>query len=145
MHDVYTRARDDRSRARAHVLYSFCAARHVCAINAAKLKVDSRSLAISINQRSDLLTTQKQSMSAFEKAAEDVKKMTQRPSNEEFLELYGMYKQATIGDCNTDRPGMIDMKGCAKWDKWNSSKGMSKEDAEKKYVEVATALIAKYS
>ena len=84
-------------------------------------------------------------MSDFEKAAEDVKKLTQRPSNEELLELYGLYKQATVGDCNTDRPGMFDPKGRAKWDKWNEAKGTSQDDAKTKYVEIATAVINKYS
>ena len=83
-------------------------------------------------------------MSEFEQAAENVKKLTQRPTNEELLEMYGLYKQATVGDCNTDRPGMFDPKGRAKWDKWDGNKGMSKADAEKKYVEVANSLIAKY-
>lgn len=84
-------------------------------------------------------------MSEFEKAAEDIKKLTQRPTNEELLELYGLYKQATVGDCNTECPGMFDPKGRAKWDNWNALKGMSKADAEAKYVEVAKALLAKYT
>ena len=80
----------------------------------------------------------------FEKAAADVKNLTERPTNEELLELYGLYKQATVGDCNTERPGMFDMKGKAKWDKWDALKGMSKEDAQRKYVETAKGLLAKY-
>ena len=85
------------------------------------------------------------STAEFEKAAEDIKNLTQRPTNEELLELYGLYKQATMGDCNTERPGMFDPKGRAKWDSWNGRKGMSKADAEKKYVELANSLLAKYS
>ena len=81
----------------------------------------------------------------FQRAAEDVKKLTQRPSNEELLELYGYYKQATVGDCNTDCPGMLDMKGRAKWNKWNELKGMSKEEAEAKYIETAKKVMEKYS
>ena len=80
----------------------------------------------------------------FEKAAEEVKTLTERPTNEELLELYAFYKQATVGDCNTERPGMFDLKGKAKWDKWDSLKGMSKEEAQKKYVELANSLLAKY-
>ena len=83
-------------------------------------------------------------MSEFEQAAQNVKNLTQRPTNEELLELYGLYKQATVGDCDTSRPGMLDPKGRAKWDKWNGNKDMSKADAEKKYVEIANSLIAKY-
>jgi len=80
----------------------------------------------------------------FEEAAEKVKSLTARPSNEELLDLYGYYKQVTVGDVNTDRPGMFYMKDRAKWDNWSSRKGMSKEDAEKSYIELVEQLMAKY-
>ncbi|XP_033020468.1 acyl-CoA-binding protein-like [Lacerta agilis] len=50
------------------------------------------------------------------------------------LGIYSHYKQATVGDVHTDRPGMLDFKGKAKWDAWNSLKRMSKEDAMKAYI-----------
>ena len=81
---------------------------------------------------------------AFLKAAEDIKTLTTRPTNDEFLDLYKFYKQATVGDCNTERPGMFDLKGKYKWDAWNSLKGTGKEEAEKKYVDLVTELLAKY-
>ncbi len=31
------------------------------------------------------------------------------------LQLYGLYKQVTVGDVNTARPWGIDFVGCAKW------------------------------
>jgi diazepam-binding inhibitor (GABA receptor modulating acyl-CoA-binding protein) len=37
----------------------------------------------------------------FDKAAEDVKNLKQTPSDDELLELYALYKQATVGDVNT--------------------------------------------
>ena len=33
-----------------------------------------------------------------------------------FFQIYALYKQATVGDINTERPGMLDFKGKAKWD-----------------------------
>lgn len=59
-------------------------------------------------------------------------------ANEQLLELYGYYKQATVGDVNVSKPGLMsmDLKGRAKWDAWNSHKGMSTADAQAKYVEV---------
>lgn len=82
----------------------------------------------------------------FLAAAKDVKeKLTSRPSDEELLDLYALYKQATVGDCNTAQPWFYDVKAKAKWTFWNKIKGMSKEDAEKKYIETANELIAKYS
>jgi len=71
-------------------------------------------------------------------------KVNKTLSNEELLELYKYYKQASVGDCNTDRPGMLDFKGKAKWDAWNALKGTSKEDAMTKYVELADQMVAKH-
>lgn len=37
----------------------------------------------------------------FETAAEEVKQLSKSPSNDKLLELYGLYKQATVGDNTT--------------------------------------------
>lgn len=50
----------------------------------------------------------------------------------------------TVGDCNTDRPGMFDMKGKAKWNNWNSRKGMSKDEASTEYIKMVEELVTKY-
>ncbi|KAF6031590.1 DBI [Bugula neritina] len=65
---------------------------------------------------------------AFQTAAEEAKQLAQQPKNEELLELYSLYKQGTVGDCNTDRPGMLDFTGKAKWDAWNAKKALSRRD-----------------
>ncbi|CEO95319.1 hypothetical protein PBRA_004085 [Plasmodiophora brassicae] len=78
-------------------------------------------------------------MADFEAAAAKAKTFTSL-SNEQMLDLYKHYKQATVGDCNTDRPGMFDMKGRAKWDAWNSVKGMPQEEAKTKYIAVVNSL-----
>ncbi|XP_019747644.1 acyl-CoA-binding protein homolog isoform X2 [Hippocampus comes] len=83
------------------------------------------------------------SVAEFEKAAEDVKNLKTRPSDQELLDLYGLYKQAVVGDINTERPGLFDMKGKAKWDAWNSRKGMSKDEAMSAYIALAKELISK--
>ncbi|KAH8917331.1 ACBP-domain-containing protein [Atractiella rhizophila] len=57
-----------------------------------------------------------------------------QPSQDDQLRFYGFYKQATEGDVNTSRPGVLDFVGKAKWDAWNSHKGMSKEEAKAEYV-----------
>uniref|UniRef100_A0A3Q0RR64 Acyl-CoA binding domain containing 7 n=1 Tax=Amphilophus citrinellus TaxID=61819 RepID=A0A3Q0RR64_AMPCI len=80
----------------------------------------------------------------FEKVAEDVKKVKAKPTDEELLVLYGLYKQALVGDINTERPGMLDLKGKAKWDAWESRKGMSKDDAMSAYITQAKEVIGKY-
>lgn len=79
---------------------------------------------------------------SFDAAAEKAKTLTNL-SNEQKLELYKLFKQATVGDINTSRPtGMFDMAGKAKWDAWNSIKGMQKEEAEAKYIALVEELSA---
>ncbi|XP_018124633.1 acyl-CoA-binding protein homolog [Xenopus laevis] len=80
----------------------------------------------------------------FDKAAEDVKKLKTRPTDDELKELYGLYKQSTVGDINIDCPGMLELKAKAKWEAWNSKKGLSKEDAMHDYTSKANELIEKY-
>ncbi|CAI9573207.1 unnamed protein product [Staurois parvus] len=60
------------------------------------------------------------------------------------LKVYALYKQATVGDVNTPRPGMLDFKGKAKWDAWESKKGISQEDARAQYIQLVKELKGKY-
>ena len=78
----------------------------------------------------------------FELAVAKVKTLTDSPSNENLLELYALFKQATVGDNNTERPGMFELKGNAKWDAWTSKNGMSSEEAEKEYIALVAMLAA---
>lgn len=80
----------------------------------------------------------------FLKAAEDVRNLKVKPTDQELLDLYGWFKQASVGDVNTDRPGMFDLKGKYKWDNWNSRKGASKDEAEKAYIELVQQIMEKY-
>ncbi|KAE8581750.1 hypothetical protein XENTR_v10024929 [Xenopus tropicalis] len=84
------------------------------------------------------------SQEAFDKAAEEVKQLKSTPTDEEMLETYALYKQATVGDVDTARPGMLDFKGKAKWDSWKKKEGTSKEDARAQYVDWVEKLKAKY-
>lgn len=77
--------------------------------------------------------------------AEAVNKLPTRPSDDELLELYGLYKQATVGDNETEKPGMFDFKGKYKWEAWTKLKGTSQEEAEQKYIALVDELSAKYS
>lgn len=40
------------------------------------------------------------------------------------------------------RPGLLDLKGKAKWDAWDAKKGMNKEDAQKAYIAKVKELMA---
>jgi len=70
----------------------------------------------------------------FEDAQARVKKLTKTPSTDDLLELYAFYKQATAGDVSGSRPGMLDLKGRAKFDAWAKKKGTTKDDAMTRYV-----------
>ncbi|KAH8409544.1 hypothetical protein KR222_008169, partial [Zaprionus bogoriensis] len=78
----------------------------------------------------------------FNQAAEDVKNLSSTPADNDLLELYGLYKQALVGDCNTDKPGFLDFKGKAKWEAWNKIKGTSSADAQSAYIAKVKSLIA---
>ncbi len=76
----------------------------------------------------------------FTKAVADSKNISSRPSNEQLLKLYALYKQATEGDVSGSRPGMFDFKGQAKYDAWAGVKGSSKHDAMQKYIDLVASL-----
>ncbi|KAK0485236.1 acyl-CoA-binding protein [Armillaria novae-zelandiae] len=83
----------------------------------------------------------------FKKAVEIVQSLPKdgpvKPTQDEQLFFYSYYKQGTIGDVNTERPGLLDFVGKAKWDAWNKVKCTSKEEAQAKYVEKLTEILQK--
>ena len=81
----------------------------------------------------------------FQTAVASSKNLTKRPSNEELLDLYALFKQATDGDVTGDRPGGFDFKAIAKFDAWTGKKGKSKDDAMKEYVDLVRKLVASYA
>lgn len=79
----------------------------------------------------------------FEQAQKDIKTLTKRPSNEDLLALYSLFKQATEGDVKGSRPGMLDMVGRAKYDAWAKLKGTKAEQAMQNYLSVVQRLLGK--
>ena len=76
----------------------------------------------------------------FEAAVASSKKLSQRPDNAMLLKLYGLYKQATVGDNAEKKPGFSDMIGRAKWDAWNGMKGVGSDAAKQQYVDLIQSL-----
>ncbi|MEC5215430.1 diazepam-binding inhibitor (GABA receptor modulating acyl-CoA-binding protein) [Actimicrobium sp. GrIS 1.19] len=70
----------------------------------------------------------------FDQAMADSKNLEERPDNMTMLKMYGLFKQASKGDVDGERPGFTDMVGRAKWDAWNELKGTSKDAAMKEYI-----------
>jgi len=81
----------------------------------------------------------------FQAAVERSKQFTRRPSNEELLDLYALFKQATDGDVTGERPGGFDFKAIAKFDAWAAKKGKSKDDAIKDYIDLVGKLASSYA
>jgi diazepam-binding inhibitor (GABA receptor modulator, acyl-CoA-binding protein) len=76
----------------------------------------------------------------FDKAVAESKQLSAKPDNNTLLKIYSLYKQATEGDCEGKRPGMLDMVGRAKFDAWAALKGTSADDAMKDYVALINSL-----
>jgi acyl-CoA-binding protein len=81
----------------------------------------------------------------FQNAVVASKDLPKRPSNEELLELYALYKQATEGDVSGDRPGGFDFKAIAKYDAWAEKKGLGKEQSMQDYVKLVSRLKEQYA
>jgi acyl-CoA-binding protein len=79
----------------------------------------------------------------FADAQTRVKTLTQAPSTAELLELYALYKQGSSGDVDSKRPGMLDIKGRAKWDAWAGKKGQTRDQAMEAYVALVDRLVGK--
>lgn len=81
---------------------------------------------------------------SLEAAVALTKKFTTSPSTDDLLKLYGLYKQATEGDNETERPGGFDFKAAAKHNSWLGFKGISQEEATQKYIELVENLAEKH-
>lgn len=78
----------------------------------------------------------------FRQAAEDVKRLPERPGNDTLLKLYALYKQATEGDADGPKPGFFDFVNTAKHEAWSRLRGMQPDEAQQKYIELVRKLEA---
>ena len=76
----------------------------------------------------------------FERAVTQSRELTERPSNEDLLKLYALYKQATTGNVSGERPGGFDFKGAAKYDAWTSLKDTDTDSAMENYINLVNTL-----
>lgn len=81
----------------------------------------------------------------FNAAVEQSKQLSRRPGNDELLDLYALFKQATEGDVSGERPGGFDFKAIAKYDAWSSLKGLAKDQAMTGYIQLVEKLKQQYS
>ena len=76
----------------------------------------------------------------FKQAVLRSKELTVRPSNEDLLRLYALYKQSTEGDITGERPGGFDFKGAAKYDAWTNEQGKASDIAKQEYINLVNEL-----
>jgi diazepam-binding inhibitor (GABA receptor modulating acyl-CoA-binding protein) len=75
----------------------------------------------------------------FDDAVKRANNLPNQPP-EVLLEMYGLYKQALVGDVTGKRPGRVKIKARYKYDAWVSKKGISQEEAMKLYIELIEKL-----
>ncbi|RMY64579.1 hypothetical protein D0863_09708 [Hortaea werneckii] len=89
-----------------------------------------------------------QQTAEFKKAVEDSRKLKAKPSDNELLELYGLFKQGTQDPPfeETKAPGMFELKEKAKRNAWQKlvDEKVSAEDAQQRYVKLVNDLKEKY-
>lgn len=76
----------------------------------------------------------------FEQASVDVKGLSKRPSDDDMLALYALYKQATEGDVSGDKPGFFDFVARAKYEAWEALQGTAAEQAMQRYIDKVRSL-----
>src|SRR5690242_12201907 len=72
--------------------------------------------------------------SIFDEAAKYLTRTKLKLSNDQKLTFYALFKQATIGPCNTSKPSILNMYERTKWNAWNELGKMSKDEAIMRYV-----------
>lgn len=78
----------------------------------------------------------------FEQAKQQLNSLKNEPDNQTKLQIYALFKQATIGKCNTKKPGALDFVGKAKWTAWNALEDISQDEAQLKYIKLVEDLAA---
>jgi len=76
----------------------------------------------------------------FETAVANSKNLSERPDNATLLRIYGLYKQATNGDIQDKKPGFADVVARAKWEAWNTCKGLNSDTAMQQYIDLIASL-----
>jgi len=76
----------------------------------------------------------------FSQAQADVKDLSERPGNLTLLRLYALFKQASVGDVQGEKPGLTDMVGKYKYDAWGALAGTPKDAAKQQYSELVDSL-----
>ncbi|MCJ1370571.1 hypothetical protein MMC20_001784 [Loxospora ochrophaea] len=81
---------------------------------------------------------------SFEKAVKDSRQLKEKPTNDELLQLYGLFKQASQSPAfeKAEKPGMFDLKGKYKYQAWQklNEEGVTPQESQTKYVALVEQL-----
>ncbi|PIA19701.1 ACBP-domain-containing protein [Coemansia reversa NRRL 1564] len=80
----------------------------------------------------------------FLEAKKNSEVLPKKPSNDEKLKLYSLYKQGTVGDNDTEKPSAFSFERKYMWDAWTKLKGMKSEEAKQKYIDFVKELEEKF-
>ncbi|KAF2836071.1 diazepam-binding inhibitor [Patellaria atrata CBS 101060] len=86
-------------------------------------------------------------MSDYDTAVKESRQLTAKPTNDELLELYSLFKVGNAEDRDkAPKPGMFDMAGKAKLKSWDKllEEGITATQAKERYVKLVNALKEKY-
>lgn len=76
----------------------------------------------------------------FEAAVLASKQLPRKPAPPDLLQLYSLYKQATVGDNSETQPGFTDIVARAKWDAWDKLRGIEVDAAMQRYIDTVARL-----
>ncbi|WP_375479075.1 acyl-CoA-binding protein [uncultured Jatrophihabitans sp.] len=80
----------------------------------------------------------------FAQAQADVKTLTSKPSNDDLLTLYALFKQSTAGEASgAKKPGRFDLVGKAKYEAWTQVAGTSADEAKTRYIAEVDRLLGR--
>ncbi|EAS03860.1 acyl CoA-binding protein (macronuclear) [Tetrahymena thermophila SB210] len=96
------------------------------------------------DQLSQMQGTVKEDVLLKFKAACKIIRKEQNTDPKDSLQLYGLYKQALVGDCNISQPSSLNYEAKLKYEHWTKFKGLPREDAMMLYVEYVIQMLPKY-
>lgn len=74
--------------------------------------------------------------SQFQEAVRNFRNLNIEINQDDFLNIYGLYKQSLFGDNNTPKPWFFMIKNNNKWFAWKNHYGKSKLQSKKEYADI---------
>jgi diazepam-binding inhibitor (GABA receptor modulator, acyl-CoA-binding protein) len=80
----------------------------------------------------------------FNQAVIDVQNLIVKPTNQDLLKLYGLYKQSLYGSNKEKEPSLFDFTGRLKYKAWANVKSLSKNMAKQDYIKLVDEFKKQY-